>query len=111
MREPGSEEDVARDFIPDTVTKHQNTCTGHADVEYVGEDVCDVDGFTVLVRVAHVAIDVREDAMAAPGRHQKTNGKRDRHPVIREEVLGGRVAYGARSFRFDDTIGPDSDCD
>ena len=87
LRGAGGEENVAGDFVLDAVAVHEQADAGHEQVEREGEGVGDVDAAAVFVRVAHVAVDVGEDAVAAPGRHEETKGERQRAPVCREEML------------------------
>lgn len=83
------QEDVTGDLVADGVTEHEYAGTSHAGIEQVGEDVGDVDASAVLVWVAHVAIDVGEDAVSAPWRHEQAKRDWKSQPVFWEKVLCG----------------------
>ena len=61
------EEDVGGYFVADRVAEHEEADDGHEEVEKRSEDVGYVYAAAVFVRVTHVAVDVGEDAVAAPG--------------------------------------------
>jgi hypothetical protein len=105
------QEDVAGDFVAHVVAEHEDAGAGHARVDDVGEDVRDVDATAVFIGVAHVAVDVGEDGVPAPGGHEEAEGERDGEPVAGEEVLGRGFADGARGVGLDEAVNPDGDGD
>jgi len=101
------DENVLGNLVTDAFAKHEKTNNSHEEIESGSEGVSDVDTTTVLVRVAHIAVNVGKDAVAAPWRHEQTKRKRNGNPVLGEEKRLGRRAKGSRRIRFDETVNYD----
>lgn len=55
--------------------------------------------------MSHVAVDVGEDRMSAPWRHQQAEGEGEGKPVRGEEVGLCWLAEGPGGVRLDEAIG------
>ena len=78
-------EDVRGDFVVDRLAEHQVAGDGDGDIEGVGEDVGVVDGAGIFCWMAHVAVDVGEHGVTAPGRHEEAEGEGEVGPALRPE--------------------------
>lgn len=58
--------------------------------------------------MAHVAVDVWEDGVAAPGGHEEAEGEGDCAPVGGEEVLFCGFAEGTGLVGFDEAVCKDA---
>ena len=58
--------------------------------------------------MSHVAVDVREDGMTSPRRHEETKRERKGEPVRREKVSLCWLAQRARGVRLDETVDEDN---
>ena len=57
--------------------------------------------------MSHIAVDVREDGVTSPRRHEETEGEGKGEPVRREKVGLCWLAQGARGVRLDEPIDED----
>lgn len=81
--------------------KHEIAGDGNGDVEGIGEYIGVIDSSGVFGRVAHVAVDVWEDGVPAPGGHKKAKREGEVRPTLWPERGYDRGAQRAWGLRFE----------
>ena len=69
-----------------------------------GKCECDFHSALEFIGVSHISVDVWEDGVAAPRRHQKTKGQWKCEPIRREEVGYRWLTEGSWCVRLDEAV-------